>query len=78
MAKKRTKKQKIRASNKPVNSHLAYSFNSLNLKQSDPKKSIKSAKYDDLGSIKKEIRKSIFVAILIVASLMVVYWFSKA
>lgn len=76
MAKKRTKKQKIRVSNKPVNSHLAYSFNSLDIKSGHLKKTMKSAKYSNLGSIKKEIGKSIFVAILIVASLVVVYWFS--
>lgn len=76
MAKKRTKKQKIRTRNKPVNSHLTFSFNNLNTKSSDSKKTLKSAKSDNLGSIKKDLTKSLFVAILIIISLVVVYWFS--
>ena len=73
---KRTKKQKIKASKAHVNSQLNYNFEgSYNL--SSEKESVKStdeSKY--LGSIKKELYKSLFIALLILSSLVVIYWVS--
>lgn len=73
---KRTKKQKIKASQARVNSQLSYNFEktyNLNVKN-------KGANITDnsstLASIKKELYKSLFVASLIVISLVVIYWFS--
>jgi len=76
MTKKRTKKQKIKASARHVNSQLAYEFKgTYNLKAK--KESAESTeKYNHLGSIKKELYKSLFVAVLILISLVVIYWVS--
>jgi len=76
MAKKRTKKQKLRSLERRVNTQLEYKFTgSYN---SEPK--IKDAVYTDksnsLGTIKKELYKSLITAILILVTLMVVYWVS--
>jgi hypothetical protein len=73
---KRTKKQKIKAHAQHVNSQLAYEFKgTYNL--SSKKESAKitdDSKY--LGSIKKELYKSLFVAVLILVALLVIYWVS--
>ncbi|EKE04847.1 MAG: hypothetical protein ACD_19C00429G0007 [uncultured bacterium] len=73
---KRTKKQKIKAISRHVNSQLGYKFEgSYNL--SSEKESVKSttdSKY--LGSIKKELYKSLIIALLILTSLVVIYWVS--
>ncbi len=73
---KRTKSQKIRASQARVNSQLAYKFEgSYNLASKNEKANITDdSKY--LGSVKKELYKSLFISLLILISLVVVYWFS--
>lgn len=76
MAKKRTKRQKISAVSRHVNSQLNYTFNksyNQNLKKNNTDITDNSK---DLASIKKELYKSLFIATLILISLMVVYWFS--
>ncbi len=73
---KRTKSQKIKANNARVNSQLEYKFNgsyNLDLKNKSAK-STDSSK--DLGSIRKELYKSLIVALLILISLVVIYWVS--
>lgn len=73
---KRTKKQKIKATDRHVNSQLAYQFNGT-YNSSSKKESAKiTDDFSNLGSIKKELFKSLFVAILILIALAVVYWFS--
>lgn len=76
MPKKRTKKQKIKASMKPVNTHLSYTFNPSSNTISESKKAVNLVKSEDLGSIKKDLFKSLFVSILILVSLVVIYWVS--
>lgn len=76
MAKKRTKRQKISAVSRHVNSQLNYTFNksyNQNVKKNNTDITDNSK---DLASIKKELYKSLFIAALILISLMVVYWFS--
>lgn len=73
---KRTKKQKVKANLKHVNSQLDYKFSgTYNLNSKN-----ESAKITDdsknLGSIKRELFRSLFVAILILISLVVIYWVS--
>ena len=76
MSKKRTRKQKEHAQNTRVNSQLGYKFKeSYNLEAKKIKANI-SDRIDNLGSIKKELFKSLGVATLIVISLMVLYWVS--
>lgn len=73
---KRTKKQKIKANQARVNSQLEYKFTktyNLNSKNEELKITDNSS---TLASIKKELYKSLFVALLILSSLMVIYWFS--
>ena len=73
---KRTKKQKIKAHNRHVNSQLAYEFNETYNLRSKMESAETTDKYKSLGSIKKELYKSLFVAILILISLIEIYWFS--
>lgn len=76
MAKKRTRKQKEHAQNTRVNSQLAYKFNkSYNLESQKINANL-SEKNNDLGSIKKELFKSLSIASLILIALMVLYWVS--
>lgn len=76
MAKKRTRKQKEEASNKRVNSQLSYKFNKPYNFEAKNQLANHSDKSNNLASVKKELLKSIFVAILILISLMVIYWVS--
>lgn len=73
---KRTKKQKIKAHAQHVNSQLAYEFKgTYNLSsKNESAKITDNSKY--LGSIKKELYKSLFVAVLILVALLVIYWVS--
>ena len=76
MSKKRTRKQKEHAQNTRVNSQLGYKFNKpYNLEPKNVNANI-SEKTHDLGSIKKELFKSLTVATLILIALMVLYWVS--
>ncbi len=73
---KRTKKQKVKASLRRVNSQLTYKFEeSYNLKPKNESAQT-TARYQNLGSIKKELLRSLIVASLILISLMVIYWVS--
>ena len=76
MTKKRTRKQKEHAQITRVNSQLGYKFNeSYNFDAKNEMANL-SARKEDLGSVKKELYKSLGIAILILISLMVLYWFS--
>ena len=76
MAKKRTKNQKIKASSKRVNSQLQYKFPET-YNSSIKNESAKITENNgNLASIKKELYKSLFVAVLILISLVVIYWVS--
>ena len=73
---KRTKRQKIKAAGRHVNTQLAYTFNeSYNQKVKNNNANI-SAETKDLGSIKKELFKSLGIATMILISLLVLYWVS--
>jgi hypothetical protein len=73
---KRTKNQKIKANKARVNSQLNYTFSkSYNLASKNESAEIMENN-THLASIKKELYKSLFVASLIVISLLVIYWFS--
>lgn len=73
---KRTKKQKMAAKLRHVNTQFIYNFNKT-YNQADKKNNTKiSAESSNLGSIKNNLIKSLTVAILILISLVVVYWFS--
>lgn len=73
---KRTKKQKIKAHNRHVNSQLTYEFNGTYNSSLKMENTETTEKNDRLASTKKELYKSLFVAILILISLVVVYWVS--
>lgn len=73
---KRTKKQKIKAHAQHVNSQLAYEFKgTYNLRSKNENANI-TDNNNNLGSIKKELYKSLFVAVLILVALLVIYWVS--
>ena len=73
---KRTKKQKIKASERHVNSQLAYQFKgAYNLGSKNESANITDHN-NNLGSIKKELYKILFVALLILVALLVIYWVS--
>jgi hypothetical protein len=76
MSKKRTRKQKEHAQKERVNSQIDYKFNTTYNFEAKEKKAILSEKNNNLGSIKKELFKSLGVALLILISLVVLYWFS--
>ena len=76
MSKKRTRKQKKHAQDARVNSQLAYKFNKPYNLQVKKTNANFSDEYNNLGSIKKELFRSLFLAILILLALMVVYWVS--
>ncbi len=73
---KRTKSQKIKASNARVNSQLEYKFQGSYNLDSNIKSAISTENSKDLGSIRKELYKSLIVASLILISLIVIYWVS--
>ena len=73
---KRTKQQKIRAQASRVNTQLSYNFNkSYNQIEKNNNANI-SAESKDLGSIKKELFRSLSLAILILIALLMLYWVS--
>lgn len=76
MAKKRTRKQKMKASVKLVNSQFVFDsdFKSPIIKKEE--KAISLTKTGQLASIKNDLRRSMIIAFLILISLMVLYWFS--
>lgn len=74
--KRRTKKQKIAAKSKPVNSQFGISFDPKLIKAKYPKKPKNTVQFEDLGSIKKDLFKSLIIASLIIGSILVLYWFS--
>jgi hypothetical protein len=77
MAKKRTRKQKEKATATHVNSQLKYEFKESYNLSSKNESVVNTDKNNNLGSIKKELYKSLFIASLILISLLVVYWFSN-
>jgi hypothetical protein len=76
MAKKRTKKQKLMAESRHVNTQLVYSFKGLFNKKSKIKNASITENYEGLGSIKKDLFKSLIIAFLILISLTVIYLLS--
>ena len=76
MSKKRTRKQKEHAQITRVNTQLGYKFSgSYNFEAKNEMANLSTRK-EDLGSVKKELYKSLGIAMLILISLMVLYWFS--
>lgn len=75
---KRTKKQKIKTASRHVNSQLAYRLNESYNLNSKKEMVVSTEEKGNLGSIKKELYKSLIVASLILISLIVIYWVSKA
>lgn len=76
MTKKRTRKRKEHAQIIRVNSQLDYQFNKTYNVEAKKEIANISEETTNLGSIKKELFKSLFIAILILSGLMVVYWVS--
>lgn len=76
MPKKRTKKQKIKSSLNNVKGQFNLDFDSINLSRIETKKSKNTDKNNDLGSIRLDLYNSLIIAILIVTSLIVIYWVS--
>ena len=76
MSKKRTRKDKIKADTKHVNSQFEYKFSGTYNNQVKNESTVLSEKNNDLASIKKELFKSLLIATFILASLLVLYWFS--
>lgn len=73
---KRTKKQKMAAKLRHVNTQFKYNFNKPYNQIVKKDNANISAEFDELASIKNNLIKSLTVAILILISLVVVYWFS--
>lgn len=76
MAKKRTKKQKIKASLKPVNTHFEIKFKNPIVNKHSDNKIENMAQKQIIASIKHDLYKSLFIATLIVLALLVIYWVS--
>ena len=76
MAKKRTKKQKILAKSRHVNTQLVYEFHGTSHTKINDKNANTTDNSYNLGSIKKDLFKSLIIALLILISLVVIYWFS--
>jgi hypothetical protein len=76
MAIKRTKRQKIKALSRHVNSQLNYTFDKSYSQTGKNKNTDISDNNSNLASVKKELYKSLAIASLILISLIVVYWFS--
>ena len=73
---KRTKKQKIKAHERHVNSQLAYKFEGTYNSSVKKESAETTERFDRLASTKKELYKSLFIAFLILISLVVIYWVS--
>jgi len=73
---KRTKKQKMTAKLRHVNTQFTYSFDKPHNQVIKKNNTNISAEFSNLGSIKNNLIKSLTVAVLILISLVVVYWFS--
>lgn len=73
---KRTKKEKIKAEARRVNTQLKFKIDKTYNQTPKNNESVYTDKNASLGSIKNELYKSLIVAILILTSLVVVYWFS--
>ena len=71
---KRTKNQKIKAATRHVNSQLAYKFDKSYNLNSKKENAVYTGEKNNLGSIKKELLKSLIIASLILISLLVIYW----
>lgn len=76
MAKKRTKKQKQAANFRHVNTQLIYSFKGAYNTKSKIKNAGITENFEGLASIKKDLYKSLIIAILILTSLTMVYLLS--
>ena len=76
MAKKRTKNQKQHAQNERVNSQIKYGFNTPHNFGSQNDNPAITDKTANMASIKKELYKSLAIAVLILAALLVLYWVS--
>lgn len=74
--KRRTKAQKIEASSRHVNTQLVYTFESQNNYQSKKERANNSENLAKLASIKKDLYKSLILALLILLSLTVIYLLS--
>lgn len=76
MAKKRrTKSQKKATKARAVNTQFQVSFKTGSSKIKTTKKPKRSEQFEDLGSIKKELIKSLIIASLILGSIVVLYWY---
>ncbi len=73
---KRTKKQKIKAQTSRVNTQLTYNFDKSYNQNEEIKESVNTDINSSLGSIKKELYRSLIIASLILISLVVIYWVS--
>lgn len=74
---KRTKKQKIKAQARRVNTQLAYKFEATHSFEPKNNSADIKDKSNSLASIKKELFKSLIIASLILISLVVIYWVSN-
>lgn len=74
---KRTKKQKIKAVARHVNSQLIYKFNKSYNESVKKEDAVYTDQNSNLASIKKELLKSLAIASLILISLLVIYWLQK-
>ncbi len=77
MAKKRTKKHKNKAHIQPVNTQLNYKFQVPAAQQLNHKNSKNTEINIETTLDKKDLIKSLILALLIVISLVVIYWVSK-
>lgn len=73
---KRTKNEKIKAEARRVNTQLKFKIGKAYNQTNKNNESVYTDENASLGSIKNELYKSLIVAILILISLVVVYWFS--
>lgn len=76
MAKKRTRKQKMAAEVRHVNSQFQIKFEPGSAILPKVKKSIDTAQTSVSASTKNELLRSLTIALLILISLVVLYWFS--
>lgn len=76
MAKKRTKKQKQMANLRHVNTQFVYTYKGTNKKKLKDNNASITENFEDLGSIKKDLFKSLIIATLILISLTVIYLLS--
>ena len=76
MAKKRTRKQKQTANLRHVNTQFVYSFEGVSGTKPKSKNASITENSNSLGSIKKDLVKSLVIAVLILISLAMVYLLS--